>query len=189
MSIGIQKKGKQTNVSIFVSRKAFFKPLALQFIQAREAGPGWSSLFTLEPVMFYCFLSGGDGQWSGYSRSTSITKHRIYSFSTKKQWINDNRGHDCSERRGGQGRDKVNRMTEEAIAPNKKNKNQYTFTMFVLIAISHQFKKLAALECSLLMLCKFHDGFKKQIGMASQKRGETLHSGVTCCKGAWLNLV
>ena len=43
-------------------------------------------------------------------------------------------GMTCNERRGGRGGDKVNRMTKEAIAPEK---NQYTLTMFVLIAICH----------------------------------------------------
>lgn len=58
MLIGIKKTttnkpGSKPMFPFLLPEKHFFKPLALnQFIQAREAGPGWSSLFTLEPVMF-----------------------------------------------------------------------------------------------------------------------------------------
>lgn len=54
----------------------------------------------------------------------------------------------CIERRGGREGDKMNRMTEEAIAPEQKN--QYAFNMFVRIAISHYFKKAGWLLWSTL---------------------------------------
>lgn len=84
--------------------------------------------------MFLCLLCGHGGQWSGYSQSASIIKHKNHYLSTKESGQMIAVGMTCNERRGGGGGDKVNRMTEEAIAPEK---NQYTWTMFVLIAISH----------------------------------------------------
>lgn len=81
------------------------------------------------------------------------------------------------------------RMKEEAIAHEKSN--HLSPCLFLLQSVISR-KKLVALKCSLLMFCKFHVRHKKQIGMASWKRGETLKSreqSDSRCEEDWLNLV
>lgn len=63
--------------------------------------------------------------------------------------------------------------------------------LFALQSVISSNSWLAALEYSLLMLCKFTAGYKKQIGMARGKMGETItdEDEVTCCREASPNLV
>ena len=66
--------------------------------------------------------------------------------------------------------------------------------LFALQSVISSKSWLAALEYSLLMLCKCTAGYKKkkkQMRMASRKTGETLtdEDEVTCCREASPNLV
>lgn len=101
-------------------------------------------------------------------------------------------GKTCYKRRGSWGKDKVNKTTEEAIAPEKKINNLWP-CLFSLQSVICLKSWLAALGCSLLMLCKFTAGYKRQITMASQNEArqlnQTVKDEVCYCKGAWLKLV
>ena len=69
-------------------------------------------------VFMFSHWPGRTMEWVKPKHINYQAQKSLFEYQSSGQMITV--GMTCNERRGGQGGDKVNRMTEEAIAPEKK---------------------------------------------------------------------